>query len=107
MRPQSPRNAALIAARAGGSPLFFPRIVRRIDVGDGPRSDAVNLPDGLLARPHEVASPRWHDRDAAGSQRAGLGPVEHVSHPHVQRAGYDRDVLDPWMPMGRDLVVRG
>jgi hypothetical protein len=38
--------------------LFVLRIVGRIDVGYGPRPDAVNLPDGFLARPHEVVYPQ-------------------------------------------------
>src|SRR6267143_4319456 len=44
---------------------FFSRIVCRVDVGDAPRPDAVQLDDDFLPRgPREVIGLRLHDHDA-------------------------------------------
>src|SRR6266446_8942143 len=61
-------DVAWIIAVAVHHFLLVLGVVRRIDVSYRPRSDAVDLPDGLLAGPHEVMRPWRHDGDAARGQ---------------------------------------
>src|SRR6476646_9770655 len=85
--------------------LLLDRVVSRIDIVDGPRTNAVYLTDRFLAGPDVVLRLGLHDRHAAGPHRTGLRGVENTAESHIQGAGDDCDVLDPGVPMRHDLEI--
>src|SRR5205823_11253418 len=55
-------------------------VIRRVDVGQAPRTDRVDLNDGLALRPAAVVLALGHDREAAGPERLARALVEAVAH---------------------------
>ena len=86
------------------SVLFRSRIVFRVDVGDTPGTDAVELNDRFLLGPGEVIRLGLHDRNASRHQRSCLLHIQCVADTHVKGAGENGYPLHCRMPVRGKLV---
>ena len=67
--------------------LFFPRVVGRINAGDTVRAHAVQLNDGLLARPREMLNALRHQYKSARLHHVRFALIEFVAKPNVEHSG--------------------
>src|SRR5205807_3990508 len=70
-----------------------------------PRTDRIDLNDGLALRPPIVVLTLRHDGEAACPERLAGVLIELVTHSHVEGTLEDDDVLIRRMKVRRDLVA--
>src|ERR1700722_18224308 len=84
--------------------LLLARVVCGIDIVKLQGRAAVNLHDDFAGSHRVVMHVGIEIGEAAGRERPHLVFVEGVSHPNLERARDDRDVLAQGMPVGRDAI---
>src|SRR5262245_48631427 len=83
------------------------RVICRIDVGDSPRTDPVQLNDGVALYAGEMPHACRHEREGTGAQRLLTVSRRLLAHAEDERTLEYRDVFNRWMIMRRNLVSIG